>query len=51
MIHEGLLRCVDYYERGVAKPVIDSTYPIDRAAEAFGQLEHGRNVGKVLLIP
>jgi NADPH:quinone reductase-like Zn-dependent oxidoreductase len=38
-------------EQGRFKPVIDSTFPFDRAAEAHTRLQDRGNFGKVLLIP
>ena len=32
------------------KPVVDSTFPFDRAADAYAYLESGKQVGKVMLI-
>lgn len=51
MIHDGLQRCVGYFERGEAKPHVHATFPFDQAAEAYGAIERGENVGKVLLTP
>ncbi|MCA9606433.1 MAG: zinc-binding dehydrogenase [Myxococcales bacterium] len=50
-IQDGLQTLVRYWEAGQAKPHIDSTFPFEQAGEAHGRLEHGKNVGKVLLIP
>jgi len=36
---------------GVIRPVVDSTFPFERAADAHRRLMEGRNVGKVVLIP
>jgi NADPH:quinone reductase-like Zn-dependent oxidoreductase len=36
---------------GVIRPVVDSTFPFDRAADAHRRIIEGRNVGKVLLTP
>ena len=36
-------------ERGDVHPVIDTTLPLDRAAEAHRRLEGSDHVGKVLL--
>jgi NADPH:quinone reductase-like Zn-dependent oxidoreductase len=33
------------------RPHIHATYPFDRAADAFAELEYGKNVGKVVLVP
>jgi NADPH:quinone reductase-like Zn-dependent oxidoreductase len=35
--------------RGALHPVIDRTYPLDRAAEALAYVESGRARGKVVL--
>lgn len=37
-------------EAGKIKPVIDSTFPLDRAAEAHARMESGAHVGKIVLI-
>jgi NADPH:quinone reductase-like Zn-dependent oxidoreductase len=39
-----------YRERRI-KPHVSAIYPFTRAGEAHGELEHGRNVGKVVLVP
>jgi NADPH:quinone reductase-like Zn-dependent oxidoreductase len=39
------------YRGGRIKPHVGATFPFSRAAEAHAQLEYGRNVGKVVLIP
>jgi putative PIG3 family NAD(P)H quinone oxidoreductase len=36
-------------ERGEVKPVIDTTFPLDRAADAHRRLDASENVGKALL--
>jgi len=50
-IQQGLQQVVGYWESGAARPHIDSTFPFAQAAEAHGRLEHGKNVGKVILVP
>lgn len=35
--------------QGTIKTVIDSTYPIEKASEAFEQLAEGRAKGKIVL--
>ncbi|MCB9596872.1 MAG: zinc-binding dehydrogenase [Sandaracinaceae bacterium] len=50
-IQGGMQQIIRYWEAGQARPHIDSTFPFDQAAEAFGRLEHGKNVGKVILVP
>ena len=51
LIQDGLQQVVAYWEAGHARPHIDSKYPFEEAGAAFGQLENGKNVGKVILIP
>ena len=36
-------------ERGVARPVIFATFPLERAAEAHALLESGQHIGKIVL--
>lgn len=38
-------------QSGVIRPVVDSTFPFDRAADAHRRLMSGANTGKVLLTP
>ena len=38
-------------ESGVVRPVVDSTFPFERAADAHRRLESGASVGKVVLTP
>jgi NADPH:quinone reductase-like Zn-dependent oxidoreductase len=33
------------------RPHIGATFPFSRAADAYGELENGKNVGKVILVP
>lgn len=37
------------YAEGAVRPVIDSTYPMDRAAQAHRRIDSGEHVGKILL--
>ncbi len=50
-IHDGLRQIVAYWEAGHARPHLDGVFPFREATEAFGRLEHGRNMGKVVLTP
>jgi NADPH:quinone reductase len=38
-----------YVEGGRLKPVIDSTFPLDQAAEAHARMEAGDHIGKIVL--
>ena len=38
-----------YVEGGRLKPIIDSTFPLSRAAEAHARMELGEHVGKIVL--
>ncbi len=50
MVAEEIARTVwPYIEGGRLKPVIDSTFPLDRAAEAHARMEAGDHVGKIVL--
>lgn len=39
------------YEAGKIAPLISATYPFSRVSEAHADLEYGKNVGKVVLVP
>jgi NADPH:quinone reductase-like Zn-dependent oxidoreductase len=51
MLREEMDALFDLYAKGLIKPVVDGVYEFARAAEAHEQIEHGRNVGKILLKP
>jgi NADPH:quinone reductase-like Zn-dependent oxidoreductase len=38
-----------YVEGGKLKPVIDSSFPLSRAAEAHARMDAGEHVGKIVL--
>jgi putative PIG3 family NAD(P)H quinone oxidoreductase len=38
-----------YVEGGRLRPVIDSTFPLNRAAEAHARMESGEHIGKIVL--
>jgi putative PIG3 family NAD(P)H quinone oxidoreductase len=38
------------FTNGQIRPVIDSTFPLEQAAEAHRRMESGRHIGKILLI-
>ena len=48
---DELLRHVwPHLEAGRIRPVIDSTFPLDRAADAHRRMEAGDHVGKIVLV-
>lgn len=50
MVADEIARTVwPYVEGGRLKPVIDSIFPLDRAAEAHTRMEAGDHVGKIVL--
>ncbi|WP_395622793.1 zinc-binding dehydrogenase, partial [Sphingomonas daechungensis] len=50
MVADEIARTVwPYVEGGRLKPVIDSSVPLDRAAEAHARMEAGEHVGKIVL--
>ena len=51
MLEPELAALIDLYRTGAIRPHIDSVHPFTEAAAAFGRLEHGKNVGKVLMVP
>jgi NADPH:quinone reductase-like Zn-dependent oxidoreductase len=51
LLRAELLELVRLYAEGKILPHIDSTFPFEKAAEAHARIEHGKNLGKVLLIP
>lgn len=40
---------LDRFARGELKPVVDSVYPLERAADAHRHMESNRNLGKIVL--
>ncbi len=51
MIREELVALMRLYEQGKIDPVVGARYPFSRVADAHAELEYGRNVGKVVLVP
>ena len=50
MVADEIARTVwPYVEGGRLKPVIDSTFPLDKAAEAHARMEASEHVGKIVL--
>ncbi len=51
LLQASLGELMRLWSEGVIDPIVDSTYPFDRAGDAHDQLQLARNFGKVLLIP
>jgi NADPH:quinone reductase-like Zn-dependent oxidoreductase len=51
MLRHEMEQIVELYRRGQIRPHVGGTFPFSKAADAHAELEQGRNVGKVLLIP
>ena len=50
MVADEIARTVwPYVEGGRLKPLIDSVFPLDRAADAHARMEGGDHVGKIVL--
>jgi NADPH:quinone reductase-like Zn-dependent oxidoreductase len=50
MVADEISRTVwPYVEGGRLKPVIDSVFPLDQAAEAHARMEQGDHIGKIVL--
>jgi NADPH:quinone reductase-like Zn-dependent oxidoreductase len=50
MVADEIARTVwPYVEGGRLKPVIDSVFPLDQAAEAHARMEQGDHIGKIVL--
>jgi putative PIG3 family NAD(P)H quinone oxidoreductase len=50
MIHRFAERWSRHFEEGVLSPVIDSVFPLAKAADAHRRMESAFNVGKVILV-
>jgi len=42
---------LELYREGAVKPLVDSTFPFQRAADAHRRLVERKNIGKVVLVP
>lgn len=48
--HE-LLSALQFFEKGRLKPVVDSVFPLEKAAEAHRHMEARKNFGKIVMRP
>jgi NADPH:quinone reductase-like Zn-dependent oxidoreductase len=51
MLREELDALMALYLEGKIAPHVHEVFPFDRAADAFAEIEFGRNVGKVVMVP
>lgn len=51
LIMEEAEALLDLYRAGKIRPHIGGSYPFSRAVDAYGELENGKNVGKIVLTP
>jgi NADPH:quinone reductase-like Zn-dependent oxidoreductase len=51
MMMAELQAVLGHWRNGVVRPRIDSTYPLERAAEAHRRLQSRQSVGKILHVP
>ena len=47
---ENYARLEELFARGVVRPLIEQTYPLERAEEAIAVLESGKVRGKVIVV-
>jgi NADPH:quinone reductase-like Zn-dependent oxidoreductase len=48
---EEFERCLRLYERGLLKPLVHASFPLDRAKEAMEMMERREQFGKIVLTP
>jgi NADPH:quinone reductase-like Zn-dependent oxidoreductase len=51
LLREELGEVLKHYEAGRVKPIVDRSFPFDKASEAHAFIQARKNVGKVLLKP
>ncbi len=51
VLREAMRALLHMYEEGKIRPHVDQVFPFSHARDAFAELEHGKNTGKVLLRP
>jgi NADPH:quinone reductase-like Zn-dependent oxidoreductase len=39
-----------YLSKGQARPAIDTTFPLERVADAHARMDGGQHVGKIVLV-
>jgi NADPH:quinone reductase-like Zn-dependent oxidoreductase len=51
MLTDEMRELVELYRQGKVRPHVGKVFPFSEAAAAHGELERGKNVGKVVLTP
>jgi synaptic vesicle membrane protein VAT-1 len=51
MMMAELQAVLGHWRAGAVRPRIDSTFPLERAADAHRRIQSGQSVGKILLVP
>lgn len=46
---EGLDELTWLFEKGITKPVIDKSFPLEKTADAFRYYEQGTFTGKIII--
>ena len=47
--NEEFRQMVNLFEKHRIRPVLDRSYPLEQAAEAFNRMKEGRQFGKIIL--
>ncbi len=51
MVTSEMVEIMKLFDAGAIAPSIGGSYPFSRAADAHAELEYGKNVGKIVLVP
>jgi synaptic vesicle membrane protein VAT-1 len=51
MLTGEIAALMDLYRKGAIRPVVDSVFPFEKAADAHRRIQRRENVGKVVLVP
>lgn len=51
LLRSSMAALLKLYTEGSIKPHIGGRYPFDRVVDAHAELEYGKNVGKIVLVP
>ncbi len=51
MLRRWMEQIVNWYDEALFRPLIDATFPLEKAAEGHHYIQDRKNIGKVLLLP